>query len=92
MAYNETGTGPFTKLNGAPVTATSYVDTYPPTLETASFDYYVTAVYNDSQAGTFLCESPSSDTITVNFPAVGLNELGKGAVQIYPNPATEVVM
>jgi hypothetical protein len=88
---DETGTGPYTKLNGAPVTATTYVDTYPPTLEAGTFDYYVTAVYNDSQTGTFLCESPGSDTVEVEFPAIGINETGSGSIVIFPNPATEVV-
>ena len=88
---DETGTGPFTKLNGAPVTATTYVDTYPSTLEAGTFDYYVTAVYNDSQTGTFLCESPGSDTVEVEFPAIGINEAGSGSIVIFPNPATEVV-
>jgi hypothetical protein len=88
---DETGTGPYTQLNGAPVTATTYVDTYPGTLEAGTFMYYVTAVYNDSQTGTFLCESPGSDTIMVEFPAIGINETGKSSVMIFPNPATEVV-
>jgi hypothetical protein len=95
MGYNvyrtdETGTGPFSKLNSAPVTVTTYVDTYPSTLEDGIFHYYVTSTFNDSETGLPLCES-SSDTITVEFPAVGVNELTNGQVMVYPNPATENV-
>ena len=78
MGYNvyrtdETGQGAFTKLIG-PVTVTTYADTYPPTLESGTFRYFVTDVFNDSETGLMLCES-SSDTITVEFPAVGINEV-----------------
>jgi hypothetical protein len=94
MGYNvyrtdETGTGAFTKIAG-PVTVTTYADTYPPTLESGTFRYFVTDVFNDSETGLWLCES-SSDTITVEFPAVGINEVTSGEISIYPNPATEIV-
>jgi hypothetical protein len=53
--------------------------------------YYVTAVFQDSLApGPILCEPPS-DTITITFPAVGINDLTNGTLNLYPNPATEVV-
>ena len=86
---NELGVN-FAKLAG-PITATTYVDTYPPTTPNGSiFKYYVTVVYKNSDDNEILCE-PSSDTITVPFFPVGLNELTNGQIMIYPNPATEVV-
>ena len=87
---DETGIGAFSKLNASPVTATTYVDTYPSTLEDGTFLYYVTVQFNDSQTGLPLCESPS-DTIEVTFPAVGVNELTNGQIMVYPNPASELV-
>jgi hypothetical protein len=86
---NEVGVN-FAKLNASPVTATQYVDTYPSTLVTGNFKYFVTSLYKNSADNTILCES-SSDTIQVVFPAVGMNELTNGQIMIYPNPATEVV-
>jgi hypothetical protein len=96
LGYNvyrtgDTGVPPYSKLNASPVTATTYVDTYPSTTEPGkTFKYYVTVLFNDSQTGLPLCES-GSDTITVTFPAVGVNELTNGQVMIYPNPASENV-
>jgi hypothetical protein len=97
MGYNvwrtdETGTGPFTMLNTAPVTTTSYTDTYPSTLEAGDFFYYVTAIFQNSQnpgIGT-ICE-PASDTIEVVFPAEGINNLNNSSVAIFPNPANDLV-
>ncbi len=87
----DTGIPPYSKLNASPVTATTYVDTYPNTTEPGkTFKYYVTVQFNNSKDGAWLCES-SSDTITVSFPAVGVNELTNGQVMIYPNPASELV-
>ncbi len=85
-----TGIAPYTVLNASPVTAATYVDTYPSTLVSGTFKYYVTSVYKNSATNTTLCES-SSDTITITFPAVGMNELTSGQIMVYPNPATEVV-
>jgi hypothetical protein len=83
---------PYNKLNASPVPATTYLDVIPNTLSNyGDYKYYVTSLFNDSQANTFLCESPGSDTITIEFPAVGINELGNESILIYPNPATEVV-
>jgi len=95
MGYNvyrtdETGVGPYTKLNASPVTALTYVDTYPSTLIAGTFKYYVTSLYNNSEDNTPLCES-SSDTVSVTFPATSVNELTSGQIMIYPNPANEVV-
>jgi hypothetical protein len=85
------GTGAFGKINTAPVVGTTYVDTHPSTTEPgATFKYYVTDVFNNSVDGSFLCES-ASDTITVNWPAVGINNLNGGQISIYPNPAKEMV-
>jgi hypothetical protein len=85
-----TGVAPYTKLNSSVLTATTYVDTYPSSLVSGIFKYFVTVVYKNSADNQILCE-PSTDTITVTFPAVGMNELTNGQIMIYPNPATEVV-
>jgi len=85
-----TGVAPYAKLNASPVTATTYVDTYPSTLVSGTFKYYVTSLYKNSDDNTILCESPS-DTINVIFPALGVNELTSGQIMVYPNPATEIV-
>jgi hypothetical protein len=85
------GTGAFGKINAAPVVGTTYVDTHPSTTEPgATFKYYVTDVFHNSYDDSFLCES-ASDTITVNWPAVGFNNLNGGQISIYPNPAREMV-
>jgi hypothetical protein len=47
-------------------------------------------LYKNSENNEILCEA-SSDTITVTFPAVGINEQTNGQIMVYPNPATEVV-
>jgi len=85
-----TGIPPYAKLNGNPITATTYVDNYPTTTESGIFRYYVTSVYKNSEDNSPLCES-SSDTVLVTFPATSINELTSGQIMIYPNPATEVV-
>jgi len=87
----DTGVAPFTKLTSSPISALTYVDVHPSTTPTGSkWKYFVTTYFKNSADNSFLCES-SSDTITVNFPATGLNELGSGQIMIYPNPATELV-
>lgn len=86
----ETGIPPYTKQNSAPLTVTSYTDTYPSTLVSGIFKYYVTTIYKNSADNQILCE-PSSDTLQVIFPAVGINELNNSQIMVYPNPATEVV-
>jgi hypothetical protein len=85
-----TGTGAFTKQNPSALSAATYVDTYPSTLVSGTFKYYVTSLYKNSADNTILCES-STDTITVVFPALGVNDLNNGQVMIFPNPATENV-
>jgi hypothetical protein len=94
MGYNvyrtdETGTGPYSKLNSAPVTVTTYSDIYPSTITSGYFSYYVTSVFNDSETGLPLCES-SSDSVLVDL-SIGVEELTSGQVMVYPNPATENV-
>jgi hypothetical protein len=85
------GTGAFGKINQTPVSGTTYVDTHPANTEPgAIFKYFVTDLFNNSVDNTFLCES-SSDTITVQWPAVGINNLTGGEIQIYPNPAKDLV-
>jgi hypothetical protein len=85
------GTGAFGKINAAPVSGTTYVDTHPSNTEPgAIFKYFVTDLFNNSLDQTPLCEA-HSDTITVNWPAVGINNLNGGEISIYPNPAKELV-
>jgi hypothetical protein len=70
-----------------------YSDVHPSTTEPfTTWKYFVTAVFQDSlhPEHGILCE-PSSDTITITFPAVGLNDLTNGSLSLYPNPANEVV-
>jgi hypothetical protein len=86
----ETGLPPYSKLNAAPLTVTTYTDTYPSTLVSGIFKYYVTTLYKNTANNLILCE-PSSDTVMVTFPAVGMNELTNGQIMIYPNPANDVV-
>jgi hypothetical protein len=78
-------------LNTAPVADTMYLDVIDLNHEWGTFYYYVTAVYNNSETNSFLCESPESNTIEVEWPAVGIHDLGAGSIQVYPNPATEIV-
>ncbi len=85
-----TGVAPYLKLNSSLLTATTYVDTYPSSLVSGTFRYYVTVVYKNSEDNEILCQ-PSSDTLLIAFPHVGFNELTKGEIMIYPNPATEVL-
>jgi|GEM_PF-306208 len=77
------------KLNGALVTGTTYSDIIPLT-GLGNYKYFVTSVFNDSVPNTFLCES-SSDTIAVQFPHIGIVEVGNGQIWVYPNPATDIV-
>ncbi|MEI6436549.1 MAG: T9SS type A sorting domain-containing protein, partial [Bacteroidota bacterium] len=84
------GIAPYIKKTATPITPTTYVDTYPSSLENGTFKYFVTSLYKNSVNNDILCES-STDTITVTFPHVGINELTKNQIMIYPNPATEIV-
>ncbi|MCX6284447.1 MAG: carboxypeptidase regulatory-like domain-containing protein [Bacteroidetes bacterium] len=80
----------FHKINGAAVSGTTYTDIIPLT-GLGNYKYFVTTIYNDTVANTFLCESPGSDTITVQFPHVGIVEIGNGQIMVYPNPANSNV-
>ena len=84
-----TGVPPYSKVNTDLVTNTSFTDVIPLT-DVGTYKYFVSSVYMNEVDNTVLCE-PGSDTITVLFPAVGLSEIGKGMISIYPNPATEVL-
>ena len=73
-------------------TDTTYHDVLDPTTPVGStFYYYVTTTYNDSETSAFLCESPGSDTLTVEWPAVGIDDLGAGSITVFPSPATDIV-
>jgi hypothetical protein len=85
--YNVYHMGPagtdFAMLNTALVADTFYVHTG--IVEQGIHHYYVEAVLVDGG-----CET-NSDTISLDWPATGINDLGAGSVRIYPNPATEIV-
>jgi hypothetical protein len=79
----------FNKIHFGP--DTTYIDTHPSTTKDTFWKYFVTAVFQDSlHPGGTLCE-PSSDTITIIFPVVGINPLTAGMISLYPNPANDVV-
>jgi hypothetical protein len=78
------------KINSSIVTGLTYTDVLPLT-GVGNYKYNVTAVMNDSITNTFLCESPYSDTVAVQFPHVGISEIGNGQIMVYPNPATDNV-
>jgi hypothetical protein len=87
---DSTGKVPYKKLNTALVSTNAYTDVL--SLKgLGTYKYYVTAVFNDSASNTFLCETPGTDTVTVQFPHVGIVEIGSGQILVYPNPATENV-
>jgi hypothetical protein len=82
----------FRKLNTNVINGTGYIDVLGlDTLQYGFYEYYITAVFNDSETGYFLYESPGTDTIIVQFPSVGLRSLSGGSIMIYPNPANDVV-
>jgi hypothetical protein len=86
--------GPFSKINPLPLSDTTYADDHGSgTPLASSWKYYVTVVFHDSLSGnpnSILCE-PSSDTIMINFPAVGIDNQGDNSISLYPNPANDVV-
>jgi hypothetical protein len=98
MGYNiystlDNQTTPFHLVNiSGPISPTTYQDVHPSsTTPTTTWKYFVTAVFKDSLDLTkILCE-PSSDTITITFPAVGIPDLTNNSVTLYPNPANDVV-
>jgi hypothetical protein len=81
------------KLNQAGlVSTTAYMDVIGlDTMQYGTYQYTVTSVFNNSVNAAFLCESPKSDTVTIQFPAVGIPDVNGGTVMIYPNPANDYV-
>jgi hypothetical protein len=75
-------TGPITGI-------TSYSDTTHPdtTAPGVTWKYYVAAVFADSTNPLYILGESPSDTITVTFPAVGINNMTTYSVAVYPNPA-----
>ena len=87
---DSTGLIPYYKLNTTgPVTATAYTDVIP-LAAYGPYKYYVTDVFNDTITNILLCES-SSDTISLLYPVVGINDLTNSSLSLYPNPANDVV-
>jgi hypothetical protein len=84
--------GSFIKVNPGYVMDTTYTETHLPTTQgPLSWKYYVTVVFQDSlNPGHILCE-PTSDTILIMFPAVGINDPTNSSISLYPNPANDVV-
>ena len=89
--YRAFETDPYELLNATPVQDTTYDDVIELTHPYGMFYYYVTAIYNDSETSSFLCESPESNIVDVSWPAVGIDDLGAGSIRVFPNPATEIV-
>jgi len=96
MGYNvwrtdSTGdTSTFHKINSALVVDTSYTDIFPDG-SAGVYNYYVTAVMNDSATNTFLCESPGTNRLIVSVPAVGIGSKQPGGINIFPNPSTDII-
>ena len=97
MGYNiyrtpDNQTTGFFKVNPSVWSTLTYTDIHPLTTEpTTTWKYFVTAVFKDSlHQANILCE-PSSDTIMITFPAVGINDLTNNTLSLYPNPANDVV-
>jgi hypothetical protein len=84
--------GSFIKVNPSYWGDTTYTEVHgPATQGPLSWKYYVTVVFQDSLTpGHILCE-PSSDTILINFPTVGINDPTNNSISLYPNPANDVV-
>jgi hypothetical protein len=84
------GTPPYTKINAGPVTATTFVDPhtgYP--FGGGWWKYFVTSYFKNSDDLSFLCESFSTDTVYVFLEGIG--EAAGKSIQVYPNPATEII-
>jgi hypothetical protein len=74
--------------NQAPVTGTTYSDYTGPGAG-GTYYYYVTAISDDPNSTSPLCESAGSDTIVVS--TVGLPEHRNPGPRVYPNPATGTI-
>jgi len=76
-------------VNTAIVTDTTYIDVVPVSQE---YFYFVTAVFSDQTlTHPFICESDSSNIISVLVVSVEDDPASKGSIKVYPNPATENV-
>jgi hypothetical protein len=84
--YRSDSSGPYHKLNTAPITAVTYVDVLPAGYYPGQLCYYVTDLYKKVADGLILCES-SSDTSCLLV--TGNHEIGEQTVTILPNPARE---
>ncbi len=81
----------YTKLNTAVISGTTYSDVHPSYIVPGTaWMYFVKDVFNNSIDNTFLCEA-SSDTLLVNFPDTGFNDLDTSEILVYPNPANDQV-
>ncbi|MEI8006324.1 MAG: T9SS type A sorting domain-containing protein [Bacteroidota bacterium] len=88
---NSTGdTSTFHKINGPLVADTTYTDIIAND-NLGVFQYYVTAVINDSATNTFLCESPGTNRLTVSIPAVGISSNLPGGITVFPNPSADII-
>jgi hypothetical protein len=71
----------YVKINAAMVTDTFYVDH---NLNAGLYHFFVKSVFTECTT------SENSDTIALDM-IVGINNITKGGITIYPNPATELV-
>jgi hypothetical protein len=86
---DNSATGPFNMVGST--TGTTYADVHPSTTEpNQTFYYYVETPMVRSYDNFAIC-APHSDTIPVTFPAVGIDNLGNNSINLYPNPANDVV-
>ena len=78
--YGKKDNGNYTKLNSTLITNTMYQWTL---TQTGTWSFYVTADYTE-------CESNPSNIVT-DLLGVGVNELSVSNLNIFPNPATDLV-
>jgi hypothetical protein len=90
--HDDSINGNFYIVNSGYVQDTTYADPHANSTHlNSSWKYYVTVVFQDSlNPGHIVCE-PASDTITINFPAVGINDQANSSISVYPNPANDLV-
>jgi Secretion system C-terminal sorting domain len=84
--------GSFIMVNNGFVHDSTFQEIHAPTTHLgSSWKYYVTVVFRDSlNPSNILCE-PTSDTILITFPVVGINDLTNSSITLYPNPANDLV-
>ncbi|MBE0648816.1 MAG: carboxypeptidase regulatory-like domain-containing protein [Bacteroidales bacterium] len=85
---DSSGSPPFFILNELPITETTYTDIIPAGWSALPLKYYFTTTFNEPDTAFFLCESVSSDTLTVDL--VTTPELQRPSIVIYPNPTTGI--